>query len=249
MSTHLESATEKLQRAEQHIADFESGLSEFTRDNPLRLAYDPNPRTKQRAKLVRARSELPGSLICVVGDAVHNMRSALDHLATAVAVHLKVDKKGLSETHFTVRPTKADFRNAIKEERVTRLGAGWIQFLERMEPYYGGKAANLHIISTLDNFDKHRKLLVLSIFSDTFRYDGQNMIPVERGIPSAKGVTLALDPAEVGHHTHSQTRIVINESISGLDPNAWANTTLKNLAASVETVLDAAKADSATLFP
>ncbi len=249
MSTELESAREKLQRAEQHIADFESGFSDFTRDNPLRPAYDPNPTMKQRAKLVRVRSKLPGSLICVVGDAVHNMRSALDHLATAVAVHHKVDKKGLAETHFTVRPTKGDFYNAIKEDRVTKLGAGWVQFLEGTEPYNGGKGSDLYVISSLDNFDKHRKLLVLSMLNDTFRYDGQNMIPVERGIPSAEGVTLALDPAEAGHHTHSQTRIVINESISGLDPNAWANTTLKNLAASVQAVLDAAQADTASLFP
>jgi hypothetical protein len=80
----LAGAYKKHERACRLIATFDDDLSTFLRENPIRVAHEAG--TKQ-AKFVRSVF-LPPDLLCTLGDALHNLRSALDHLAYSVAIHI-----------------------------------------------------------------------------------------------------------------------------------------------------------------
>jgi hypothetical protein len=215
------------------------------------MVPDANSSALKKEMLLSPDQPVPAALICAVGDAVHNMRSALDFLTFAVAKHNGLRNKFLSDVSFTIRKDRdgtKGFSAAIKERKVARIGSAWVRFLESVEPYHGGKGANLYVISALDNIDKHRKLIVLAMEAD--RYRAGSSAPFQRGIPLEQGVKLSADPAHPDQKTQTQIRVSIHERrIPGLDPNAWATVVLAGLAASVEDAIGLAEAKTGELFP
>jgi hypothetical protein len=241
-------ALNKLQRADQHVKEFEASLDVFLRQNPQRLAIDPKTATLKELKFVR--DPVPPALICVVGDALHNMRSALDHIAYAVAKRNNVLEKFLERVNFTTRERQTDFNDALKERKVACIGGAWELFLRRIEPYRGGKGENLHVISALDNIDKHRDLIVLETLGDTAIWDEANSqwVPVQTGLSFKDGIELQLDPTKPHYHTATRTRVVIGEAVPGLDPDAFVQEALALLVTSVRDTIVSAATDTA-LWP
>ena len=69
----------KIERAKYHVDDLEGRIRAFREANPNLLICNQNPQTSER--VFRLTRQLPTEFSLVVGDAVHNLRSALDHLA------------------------------------------------------------------------------------------------------------------------------------------------------------------------
>jgi len=57
-------------------------------------------------------------MCCAVGDAVHNMRSALDHIAYAVALSRRRPPKDLERIAFVVRSAGKEFNFAVGKRMV-----------------------------------------------------------------------------------------------------------------------------------
>jgi hypothetical protein len=100
----------------------------------------------------------------IVGDALHNMRSALDHLALQLVI---LDGGNPSEyTQFPIydSPTndKGNPRFVTIQPRIqdARIRAA----LEKVQPYQYATPAEteLSVISALNNYDKHRLLLTVA---------------------------------------------------------------------------------------
>lgn len=201
----LPGAREKLQRAEHHVKGFIDGFSDFLRENPQRVMQPLNSYAGNQARFV-CQPSIPGSVVCAVGDAVHNLRCALDHIAYAAATRNQAVPGVLKNATFTIRETRAEFDVAVAQPQVTGIGTAWLDFLRGVEPYAGGKAAELFVVSKLDNLDKHRDLLIVDTFADTFLWDETAgvAVPVQRGLSFTKGVAIALDPSEPNHYTMTQ---------------------------------------------
>lgn len=245
------SAREKLQRANKHIDDFESGLNDFLREYGYRLVPDTDPGMTQKSMLLQPERSLPDSLICTVGDAIHNFRSALDHLAFAVAKHNGVPTKVRNNASFPTWGNRDAFNIAVKERKIPSLAPGWIGFLGFVEPYNGGAGANLHIVSILDNIDKHRNLIVLAMEADKYRHTASGPVAIERGIPLERGVKLSVNPANPNDKYLTQIRVSFREgSVPGLNPNTWANGLMRIWYCAVSLVIDLATTDfREQLFP
>src|SRR5689334_6111092 len=80
----FESAKLKIERAKHHIADVDASFTSFIQTHPHRLAMVVNPETGRMDIKVRLNHELPKSIALTVGDAIHNMRTALDHMTWEV---------------------------------------------------------------------------------------------------------------------------------------------------------------------
>ncbi len=82
----------KIERAKKHIADLERGIRAFHDTNPYLIVRETDPELGGPRWRVRIRKYPPLELAPVIGDAVHNLRSALDHLVVALveANHGKV---------------------------------------------------------------------------------------------------------------------------------------------------------------
>jgi hypothetical protein len=222
------SAREKIERADKHILDFESGINDFLREYGYRLVPDTDSSDAQKGHLLRPERPLPEALVCTAGDAVHNLRSALDHLAFSVATHNQVPAKVRNSASFPTWKNWDAFNSAIKEGEIPQLAPGWGNFLSFIEPYNGGTGAYLRTVNVLDNIDKHRSLIVLAMQADKYRRVGSAPVIVERGIPLEKGVKLSVNPADPNDNLLTQIRVSFGEgSVPGLDPYAWAHEILR----------------------
>jgi hypothetical protein len=101
----------------------------------------------------------------IIGDAVHNLRSALDHLACALA---ELENPTASETGHS----GIEFPIYISEGKFNRTGAAKIKKLatpaqdeiKSLQPYKAGDNArfqHLWALHQLDIIDKHRRISIM----------------------------------------------------------------------------------------
>ena len=75
----------KLRRADQHIVEATQRLEVFASDGPWTVEAMPGPGSSDQSYRFRVHLAVPVDLLAVLGDAVHNLRSALDAMAYALA--------------------------------------------------------------------------------------------------------------------------------------------------------------------
>lgn len=153
----------KLARANRHIGELESLFDTFFSDNPHRVEIinnDPDrPGLTVRGVFDRP---LPNDVATVIGDAIHNLRTALDHLAAAA-----VRSAGQVPTRYTGFPIyekEADFDGG-HTGKLAGAPPEFITFVKGLKPYLhpksgsGGGNIDLWVLTQLDNLDKHDILL------------------------------------------------------------------------------------------
>ena len=71
----------KIERAKKHIADLHLACEAFFSSRPYDIRVETNPDKLERSYHLVSIREVPDEIISICGDALHNLRSALDHLA------------------------------------------------------------------------------------------------------------------------------------------------------------------------
>jgi hypothetical protein len=101
-------------------------------------------------------------VVSIAGDVVHNLRSALDHLAQHLAIvgSASLSDKELRQIEFPIAETPAKYE-ADKARKVKGMRLEAIEAIDRLKPYKGGNDA-LWRIHELDNIDKHRALFTVA---------------------------------------------------------------------------------------
>ncbi len=110
------------------------------------------------ARLVYPKKLPARKLALMIGDCVHNMRSALDYLAWELAGGHVAD----TETMFPIFDTEAGFKTRGLK-RIKRLPTDAKTLIERLQPYntqFGGHQLALSAINKIDAADKHKLLTV-----------------------------------------------------------------------------------------
>lgn len=77
--TMLDGAKHKIDRANYHIADIEGQFAAFAAEKTHRFLTERNPETGAIILKVESVKELPSEFALIIGDAIHNLRTALDH--------------------------------------------------------------------------------------------------------------------------------------------------------------------------
>jgi hypothetical protein len=164
----------KFDRAQKHIKDFKSQIARYAKRYPYRGERVPSRDRRANPHLwtyVLRISEQPREDVALsYGDALHNLRSSLDHLAVAL---VPSDRK--SHARFlclTQDPWRLDgdgefvFNDEYRmsfEQAVRGMPPEAIAFILRMQPY--GRAAPegeaLAVLNRLDVADKHRRLIAI----------------------------------------------------------------------------------------
>jgi hypothetical protein len=103
----------------------------------------------------------------VIGDAVHNIRSALDHLVYELA---PPEVRRRRRTQFPIFMTEAGFRNQGLQQ-IDGITGDERTLIEKVQPYNASDPPNddpLAVLNRLSNLDKHRLLVpVIAAVSDT----------------------------------------------------------------------------------
>ncbi|MEJ7656106.1 MAG: hypothetical protein WKF33_03635 [Thermoleophilaceae bacterium] len=147
----------KVERANEHISDLVSEIERFHHRNPYEVVREIEADTGDLLYSFRVRVALSPRLALIAGDAVHNLRSALDLLYRRL---VEVNGKPPSESDafpiFKSR-TKAESGLGQVEGRIGRAAG---RAVGGLKPYPGGNDG-LWRLRELDVIDKHRLLLAI----------------------------------------------------------------------------------------
>jgi hypothetical protein len=146
----------KVERAKRHVAEVEGALRCFYDLGPYKVSTGRDPNTRRLIYYVASVQETPRHLLLAAGDAIQNLRSALDHLA----VQLYRAGAGGNErkVQFPIAADAGKYRELVPK-MLPGVRQEALDLMDTVEPYKGGKGHRLWVLQELNNADKHRLLL------------------------------------------------------------------------------------------
>ena len=172
----------RFNRALEHIQAADKAIGRWLDSDAYRIVREHDPQTRRTA-YVAWFGDLPAELPDFVGEAVHNMRSALDHMALAL------NKKGYAEAYggaalpvtevtSSLFPIYGNLNNKgqpMNGAEAFRSATGYrnmpqgaVNLIEKLQPYNQGQdftSNPLWIVHELNRIDKHRIDLTASASS------------------------------------------------------------------------------------
>jgi hypothetical protein len=148
----------KINRAKKHLAELSAEISAYHGRNPYRIISDKESKPGHELYRIEFIEAIPLEWGTMVGDVIHNLRAALDTLATALVIaNGKTSRSVIKNTYFPIGSTQKLFDQKLPKDL---RGASDVarQIVQRLKPYKGGTDAfwRLH---QLDILDKHTLLI------------------------------------------------------------------------------------------
>lgn len=147
----------KFARARTHLESLSGSVQVYAKSDPIAAQEEEDIATGDLVYRVRYRLEPPThEWSLLAGDAIHNARSALDHLAWALVI--RDGGQPTSRTQFPIAEDDVKGRRAINGDNLHGVAKETREIVRSMKPWQGGddKLWQLH---RLDIVDKHRLLL------------------------------------------------------------------------------------------
>jgi hypothetical protein len=144
----------KIERANQHINELNAALTTFLRTGAGGVRVDTD--FAGRDTLVLDAKPLPKGVPLILGDAVHNMRAALDLMACEIVTIAG----GTPSKHcnFPIRDTKQELIGTVNGGEIKIAGNDICDLIVNViKPYIGGNDP-IWGLNKIDNIDKHRLL-------------------------------------------------------------------------------------------
>jgi len=155
-----ESVCLKIERAKTHVHNLDALIGKFGQQNPYRLVGNLDPNTGDSIFRFAKVAPLPSDIPLIVGDAIHNLRSALDHIAWALFERYKTDPKvKRREVFFPVWQSK-QVCEAELARKVKMFGQKAVDAIAKAHPYKGGNQT-LWYLHELNLADKHRLIVAI----------------------------------------------------------------------------------------
>jgi hypothetical protein len=149
----------KIERAKTHFDNLEAVKNRFIQSEPYTIGSEPDPKPGHEGLhrfFPTTLDEIDPDIALTAGDIIHNLRSALDHLACQL-----VEVAGNSVSEQTMFPISK--RDSINEPSFRGQVQGMRQsaqdLIRSAEPYKGGQGHFLWVLHKLDIADKHKTLL------------------------------------------------------------------------------------------
>jgi hypothetical protein len=155
----------KVGRAKCHINELEALVGCFLAKNPYEIVEKQDPQTGQNRAWVKIHADPAPEWSPIIGDILHNLRSALDILYCQLLRKNGVTPKG--SDLFPIRDTKTVFDKDAGPAIRKRAGRRAFEaFRDTVKPYRGGNNA-LWCLHKLNIVDKHNLLLVVGAANPT----------------------------------------------------------------------------------
>lgn len=180
----------KFSRARTHLDELDTQLKKYLDSQPFELMEQEEATTGDLITSVHVAKQPSAVMSAVIGDVVHNARSALDQLAWYL-----VERDGGSPDKFTYFPTgetKSKFGKSVKE--ALRGAAAQTRDRVRALAVHPGGDEDLWLLHQLDIEDKHRLLIPVGM-----AYGALNLHATFRGFEGVEGVEfppIAIAPAD-----------------------------------------------------
>jgi hypothetical protein len=162
----------KIERAKNHIEDLQVASQAFFDSRPYEIIDERNPHTSERSYYLADVADIPDEIAAICGDALHNLRSALDHLAYQLV--LAAGNTPTKRTAFPIADSATEYSSAPIRGKIKLMGQDAIRLIDALKPYKSGNDTLWHL-KELDDIDKHRLLLTVGT-----RYEAHRATPSER---------------------------------------------------------------------
>jgi hypothetical protein len=160
---NLSGPESKVKRAKQHITDLESLIGIFKQSNPWSEWRYTELDSGDWVVLFQELRPIPPTFASIIGDAIHNLRSALDHLAWELVE--SNGGTGGDETYFPISKDARSFK-ATFQRKIQGASNDSMRLIKAMKPYQGGDD-RFWWLHRLDIWDKHRVLVPAVVFADS----------------------------------------------------------------------------------
>ena len=146
----------KVDRAQEHLASLSAEVRLYLDSKPYAVSAKRHPESGRLIYFVAGVRPTPPKLSALLGDTIHNLRSALDHLAYQI-VWVGIGKSPSSHVYFPIADDRAKY---LEQRRRQLKGAtpAAISTIDSLSPYKGGND-ELWQLHKLNNVDKHRVLI------------------------------------------------------------------------------------------
>ena len=194
MGTHpklLEGSKLKVERAKEHIRQLEAEIRAFHERKPYRIVVEEEPQSGDQIYRVKIKEQPSPRWATIIGDIVHNLRSALDLLANdLVRANCKTPNR---RTGFPIYESAKKFETQFLG-KVDGASTKAIRIIKSLKPYKGGNEP-LWRIHCLDIADKHRLILSVGAAYRHFTISPRLQIPWRNG-EIVKFPPIAISPAD-----------------------------------------------------
>lgn len=187
MTTALDGVQWKLARAREHHETLYGAAEALAEHDFYGLATEQDRKGRLVFRAINVRPIPPGWGV-LIGDCVHNLRSALDHLMFAICHPTPEQEHTVQFPIFSRRDSKGG-RGGFRDARGMTPGAprGVRTVLESLQPYHRRKwpeAIRLAQLRELANWDKHRLLLTAaaSIVDSSIRFQAEGTTSIVREV-------------------------------------------------------------------
>lgn len=162
---------EKLAWSGQHLHALDLEIKDFIQKHPFTGRSEQEGNSRRFRILANEYTLLPPHWPLMVGDAIHNLRGALDHIVWALTMTAK-DKPTIDESTKILFPICTEKEWYLGEEGKPKTGARWkslrflcedaLAIIDSAQPYLAQNPAHAHplaVIAAYSNHDKHRNLV------------------------------------------------------------------------------------------
>jgi len=142
----------KIKRANKHISDLNDALDGFIQTDFYSLAVNKDVDTGKQVLRIKFLKPIPESVPLILGDAVHNLRTSLDFVASTI---VRIANGTGDYVKFPIRETRQKVEGAIKGGEIQMAPPSVIAaIIDQIKPYRGGNDP-LYGLHELDIADKH----------------------------------------------------------------------------------------------
>ena len=146
----------KLERAKRQIDDVEARVQAWVKSRPFHIEQHVNLRDPAEVIWSYFLYDPPEELSIIVGEALHNIRTPLDNVLSAIAERNGGSSDGVA---FPFNNSANAFEKHSLPRQRKLLPAGAIEIIVEAKPYPGGNDL-LWSMNELNRLDKHRADLV-----------------------------------------------------------------------------------------
>ena len=152
----------KLERAYQHIEQLDTEIDQFLSTDPppyfIESGFYDDPCKYEFKGFIR--SDIPLRFSVMAGEIVHQLRSSLDHLITALV--LANNQPPIRNLQFPIARDREKFKRACDGAQVKGVSKSAFRKIVRLQPYRSSTPQDMTIfaIHDLNIRDKHSLLLV-----------------------------------------------------------------------------------------
>lgn len=163
----------KIERAVHHIHDFDAKAAEFLPQKPFETVVRSQPTGAEDSVCIKAKETVPDEFALMIGDAIHNLRTALDLAIFGIIGTIAADPE---RVQFPFGKNAHSFKPVFTQRQINVAGENVQRAVYELDPYNGGNEL-LYGVHRLDIQDKHKLIITFGKVVEIVADDARKLHP------------------------------------------------------------------------